>query len=344
MSPREPGFIKVSIIIPVYNVESYIVECLDSLINQTLKEIEIILIDDHSTDSSGKICDEYTAKDNRVVVIHNETNIRQGLSRNKGIEVASGEYIGFVDPDDWVDFDFFEKLYTSAKQNNSDIAKTERIDISTNGNRVIKSGLNKKITEGLKKGTPIFLLFTYEHWSAIFKREIIIKNGVQYPDLRNAQDIIFLLGATYFSKTICTVSGSYYYYRIHPNSISASKKKAFFKSKILFLSIYINFINNHKMEKEHYDLAFIRAISIVKNDYKKIDKGQGEDDFRIKYVKAILELLTQYKYDNGYLLDNFYYGFTNEGTVQQLEKSYTYRIGKGILWLPSKIKKFLKSP
>ena len=137
--------IKISVVIPVYNVEPFIKQCLDSLINQTLKEIEIILVDDCSTDSSGEICDEYAAKDNRVVVIHNKKNIRQGLSRNKGIEIAKGEYIGFVDPDDWVDLDFFEKLYNTAKKNNSDIVKTEPIRVNSDGSQELNTSLNKTI-------------------------------------------------------------------------------------------------------------------------------------------------------------------------------------------------------
>ena len=95
---------KVSIIVPVYKVEKYLRKCIDSIINQTLKDIEIILVDDGSPDNCGKICDEYAAKDTRIKVIHKENG---GLSsaRNAGMEVAEGEYIGFVDSDDWIESD-----------------------------------------------------------------------------------------------------------------------------------------------------------------------------------------------------------------------------------------------
>ena len=103
---------KISIIIPVYNVEKYLRRCLNSIINQTYKDIEIILVDDGSTDNSGKICDEYKEKDNRIVVIHKENG---GLSdaRNAGIDIAKGKYIGFIDSDDFADIRMYEIIYNN---------------------------------------------------------------------------------------------------------------------------------------------------------------------------------------------------------------------------------------
>ena len=102
--------VKVSVIVPVYNVEKYLDRCLDSIINQTLNEIEIILVDDGSTDSSGEKCDEYKKKDLRIKVIHKK-NKGLGYARNSGLEVATGKYIAFVDSDDYIDRRMFESLY-----------------------------------------------------------------------------------------------------------------------------------------------------------------------------------------------------------------------------------------
>lgn len=112
---------KVSIIVPVYNVEKYLKRCLDSLVNQTLKDIEIICVNDGSTDGSLAILNEYVRNDDRIVVI-NQENSGQSVARNRGIDVAKGEYIGFVDSDDWVCEDYFERLHNSAIQNNAEIA------------------------------------------------------------------------------------------------------------------------------------------------------------------------------------------------------------------------------
>lgn len=111
----------ISIIIPVYNVEKYIEKCIHSVMEQTYKNIEIIMINDGSTDNCGKICDEYAKKDNRIKVIH-QKNEGVSSARNKGIRECTGKYIGFVDGDDIIDTDMFEKLYESITKNESDLA------------------------------------------------------------------------------------------------------------------------------------------------------------------------------------------------------------------------------
>ena len=111
---------KISIIIPVYNVEKYLKRCVESLTNQTLKDIEIILVDDESTDSSPIICDELAKQDARIKVIHKK-NEGAGLSRNVALKIAEGEYIGFVDSDDFVAEDMFESLLNTAEKYGSDL-------------------------------------------------------------------------------------------------------------------------------------------------------------------------------------------------------------------------------
>ena len=97
---------KISVIIPVYNVEKYLKRCLDSVINQTYKNLEIILVDDGSTDNSGKICDEYAKNDKRIIVIHKE-NGGVSVARNIGLDICTGDYVNFIDSDDWIDLKFF---------------------------------------------------------------------------------------------------------------------------------------------------------------------------------------------------------------------------------------------
>lgn len=110
---------KISAILPVYNVEQYIKDCLDSIINQTMDDIEIICVNDGSLDNSLQVLEEYAQKDARIKIISQE-NQGQGIARNNGLKIANGEYITFIDPDDWVDVDMFEKMYNSAKKFDSD--------------------------------------------------------------------------------------------------------------------------------------------------------------------------------------------------------------------------------
>ena len=113
--------IKISVIVPVFNAEKYLKMCLNSLVSQTLKNIEIICIDDGSTDNSLAILDKFKSKDDRIKIIK-QKNYGVSMARNNGISEAQGEYIGFVDADDWVDKDFFEKLYNATQKYNADIA------------------------------------------------------------------------------------------------------------------------------------------------------------------------------------------------------------------------------
>jgi len=334
--------IKVSVVIPVYNVELYFRQCLDSLKSQILREIEFILINDCSTDSCGAICDEYARNDERFVVVHNKTNIRQGLSRNKGIEIARGEYIGFVDADDFIDPDFYEKLYSSAKTNHSDIAKAESIDVSFDGKNKFQSKLNTRISQGLEKGTPSFLLFTYEHWTAIYRRDFIIENGIKYPDIRNAQDNVFLLYANYYAKSISLLANTFYYYRQHSLSTIANKNESYFNSLLQSFNLYVDFINTHNIDKKYYDLYFILSFERITFNYKELSRLPGRNKYKREFVKNILIIMSLYKYDSEYLLESFINGFKNGDIAEQLKNSYAYKISRAITWLPSKIKKLIK--
>ena len=118
---------KVSIIVPIYNVEKYLRQCLDSIVNQTLKDIEIILVDDGSTDSCPSICDEYASKDKRIIVIHKE-NAGLGAAYNTGLDIAKGDYIGFVESDDFIELNMYEELYERAVQTGVDLVKCNFYD------------------------------------------------------------------------------------------------------------------------------------------------------------------------------------------------------------------------
>ena len=122
---------KVSVIIPVYNVEDYLEKCLDSVINQTLKDIEIIVVNDGSPDNSQKIIDKYRKKDKRIISVMKE-NGGQASARNLGIKKSHGEFLCFVDSDDWIELDMLEVLYNNAKENHSDIVTCDYFRVMDN--------------------------------------------------------------------------------------------------------------------------------------------------------------------------------------------------------------------
>ena len=293
---------KISIIIPVYNTAKYLRNCLDSIIRQTLQEIEIILVDDCSTDGSGEICDQYAALDGRIVVIHNSMNIRQGKSRNIGIELAKGEYIGFIDSDDYIENDFFECLYKAAHIHAMDIAKAECIQIMSDGSQKKSSSLNDNIKKGISQGLPIFVTFTYEHWSAIYKKSLFSNPEVRYPDIRNGQDVIFLMIITYYAQSITLTDKTHYYYRIHPESTVSVKSEEFYKSALQCFKLQSEFLNSHPMNKVHYELIFHKLYLTLIRHLDTLKLSPEPWTIKILFIEQVCLLSTTHKYDPDLLI------------------------------------------
>ena len=195
---------KVSVILPVYNVERYIRRCIESLQAQTMTELEFIFVDDCSTDGSMVAVEEWATEDDRVRILRNEENLGAGPSRNRGIEIAKGEYLSFIDPDDYISPDFYELLYAAAiADGGHEIAKgtSQKLDHSD----IITyqaSRLNLKIKKCLEKGCPLYTSFTYEHWSSIYHRSLFDNPEVRYGTSRTGEDITFLLRCCYQTEDI----------------------------------------------------------------------------------------------------------------------------------------------
>ena len=221
--------IKVSVIVPVYNVEQYLERCLNSLINQTLKDIEIICVNDGSTDSSLSILENFAAQDNRIKII-NQSNQGISVGRNNALKIATGEFIGYVDSDDWVSYNFFELLYNNAKKYNADIACGEII--RPNAKKHVKFMTQKRIkvynkTEDKYKACQIPEK-SYV-WNKIYKRISLINSkiefepGVTYEDMKWSHVVLDKLGS------VVTVPKAIYYYFENPTSITRTKTKEHLK-------------------------------------------------------------------------------------------------------------------
>lgn len=186
---------KVSIIMPTYNVEKYFRKCLESVINQTLTDIEIIPVDDGSPDNCGAIMDEYAVKDERIKPIHKE-NGGYGCAVNTGIEAATGEYIGIVETDDWCEPQMFEKLYTKAKQFDADVAKCD-FSYYYGGNRYRQCHAIEKIGKEncvfTIKENPKIMSHHVSIWSAIYRKSYLDKYNIRLEESRSAsyQDMPF---------------------------------------------------------------------------------------------------------------------------------------------------------
>jgi len=258
---------KVSVVVPIYNVEPYLRRCLDSLVNQTLKDIEIICINDCSPDNSLAILKEYAGKDERMKIIDFGKNQGVSIARNAGMEMAKGEYTGFVDPDDYVDLDFYEKLYLKAKEKESDItcAKVKK----TIGVREYIWPMN---TSRFGKWH-----FPCIHWIAIYKTAFLRLYSLKYPDgIKQGQDTAFYIQALFFANNVECGTNTYYHYIQREDSTSFNLEKFKFNARLLL----IDFINEKITDKEEYEYVFeylfknyfmnifIRFGSKLKNKYE----------------------------------------------------------------------------
>ncbi len=217
---------KVSVIVPVYNVEKFLPRCLDSIINQTLKDIEIICINDGSPDNCLSILEDYAKKDSRIRII-NQENSGPSVSRNKGILMAQGEYIGFVDSDDWLDPDFYEKLYAAAKESDADIAacgikvyrKYSRV------NYMLKYTKEHCVNDLERKLYLCDVPETCNVWNKIYRTTFIKNNNIEFEvGINFGEDVSFTVEALYYSGNLVIVPATLYNYeRRNVNSIVKTK-------------------------------------------------------------------------------------------------------------------------
>lgn len=213
---------KVSVIVPMYNPENIILRGLRSLRGQTLKDIEIILVNDGSEEETLAAVRKAASEDKRIRILNTEVNSGAGIARNIGIKDACGEYLAFMDADDYIAPDFLELLYRKAKLYQADIAKGTLVNVNKNGTKCLlqtSQNHNSEIREGIKRGKPLYALFRFDHYSAIYNRAWIGENNIRYGSSRYGEDSTFLLRATANSERIVFVDKADYYLVDQPGSL-----------------------------------------------------------------------------------------------------------------------------
>jgi len=230
--------VKVSVIVPVYNVEKYLRQCLDSVINQTFKDIEIIIVNDCSPDNSLQIIKEYQQKDERIVLLDLKQNVGLGFARNAGMKIAKGKYITFIDSDDWVTKDYVEELYNTIEKYQYDVISPDFYCYDNNTGRICNSRqprcfYNVNIsTIKLKKK---FLYFEETHYARkIFKSEFLKKNNITFK-INKMEDTLFIWEIVLKTDKFMFIRPKLYYYRTNrENSILSTKKDEFVYNVNLF--------------------------------------------------------------------------------------------------------------
>ena len=271
----------ISIVVPIYNTSPYLAKCLDSILEQTLSDMEIILVDDGSTDDSGSICDQYAKKDSRVRVVH-KSNGGLVSSRKTGIQIATGQYIGFVDSDDWIEAEMYETLYSLAQQYDADIVTSGYI---REGN--YSSYDLDFVDEGVYRGEKRQWLVDHAIFdlrkedlgirgslcTKIFRRSLIAEAERYIPDkMTMSEDKMAMLTAMLNAQTIYILHKAFYHYILYPSSMS-NYGKSDYLLKVDLVYQYLLFL-----QKKYHFSTYLRAseeIYIVQLLIKGINTRLG---------------------------------------------------------------------
>lgn len=280
---------KISIIIPIYNAEPFLERCIESVLNQSFSDFELLLINDGSKDNSASICDNYALQDTRVKVIHQE-NAGVSAARNKGLENSLGEWIAFVDSDDWVEKNYLKNLFNAIEEN---------VDLIIGGFLEIKDGnINKKKIENNQKIIQIkdkdlilkkYALFNFSYPVAkLFKSKIIKKNQISFFKIAIMyEDTIFLMNYIKYCHTIKLIKNCDYNYNLNQESLSSNLHN--------FYSEYFIAEKLLKISLDEYELN----INDLKNGYYKLGERIGNSTNR-----AILSMLRK-KHSRFEVIKNF---------------------------------------
>lgn len=285
---------EVSIIIPIYNAEKYLKRCLDTVVNQTFKSLEIILINDGSTDDSLRIMNEYKGNYNNVEII-NQENSGQGEARNKGVSIAKGEYITFADADDWLSENYVEVLYDAIKKNNADISVCNMIMVMSRTFNEIKSVKFPRAELNGDNAVRDLLqdkeLKSYP-WGKLYKKSIFIQNNIMFPARMFYEDLAIIFQAFYYSSKVTLVNEyCYYYFQSEDSSTRAPNPKTIYDRLEALRMVQRFLIKNSSMDKykyEYYHFCFFHLyIMCRKINVWKLDITYNE------VINIILKLINK---------------------------------------------------
>ncbi len=264
--------IKVSIIVPVYNTGEYLRKCFYSLMGQTLKELEFIIVDDGSTDSSGSICDEYAQRDSRFKVIH-KNNEGVSAARNKGITAAQGEYIGFVDSDDTVKDNMYERMYCEALENEADVVMCDAVTIYPDNHEEADTITRLSDTCTIKKSCipPVLLKeLAGSSWRCIYSKAVIQRHSELFPvALKFSEDRVFNIYMFGYANKIRYIKEAYYnrlivedsaVHRFHSDYFETAKYAAQCVEKAI-KEAWDNDLDYQTEYLEHFVIAAMGAIN-----------------------------------------------------------------------------------
>lgn len=285
---------KVSIVVPVYNTEKYLRRCLDSLVFQTLKDIEIIVINDCSLDGSKQILDEYQMKYSSVRVIHNKTNMGIGYNRNLGISLSTGEFVVFIDSDDWIDVTMCEKMYNKAVSDNLDL-------VLCNFHKMVEKeygGPAEDVPDfiipyfentSLEKSPELLLNVNLAPWNKLYKKDLI--KNIRFPLKLKYEDALFVVKAMAKASNIGVVTEKLNYYIIRPQSQTTVMDKRVFD----IIEITKNIVEELKQQPYYDDIKYYVEAWAVRNLFRYTIQQKYQKDKLVKnnFIDVVFNYLNE---------------------------------------------------
>ena len=275
---------RISVVLPCYNVAKYIDACLDSLVNQTLSDIEIICVDDKSPDNTVDVIKKRMALDSRIKLIELPKNSGVSVARNTGIDAASGDYIGFVDPDDYLDLDFYEKLYNKIVAENAEICVGNVAEHMLGGKVWVRKDIIGHIIKNKRH-------FCYTVWCAIYKTSFIKNNQIYCPaGITNGEDTVFCIKCAILAQKVVGRLDTFYHYIRYENSAESKYyKEKHVDSRIKVANIVVDFINTAQLSNSDYVHYFNKVFRPICHDV--FEKTTRRD----LHLKALQGALDAYK-------------------------------------------------
>ena len=283
---------KLSIIVPVYNTSKYLKKCLDSLVNQTLEEIEVIVVNDGSTDNSVDIIKSYEKKYKNKMVFLDKKNGGQGSARNLGIKYAKGEYIGFVDSDDFVDLKMYEEMYEVAKSNKSDIVICNTTDFyeKDNSEEVTSLAFNNNVNnkEAIIKCVPCIL-------NKIYKKDLLVKSEFKFNESIWYEDLSYSIIMLMNAKKINYIEDPFYYY-LHRNTSTMNNNNA--QKNLNIIKAYDELVkyakenNLYKKFKDELDYILLKEVYI--STINRVIRTSNKRSEKLKIIKEIRSYYNSY--------------------------------------------------
>ena len=277
----------MSIIVPVYGVEKYIDKCLNSLVKQSLKEIEVIVVNDGTKDNSQKIVDKYVKKYPDKIKSYIKENGGQGSARNYGLKKASGEYIGYVDSDDFVEKDMYKKLYNKAKENNYDIVVCGNYNVSEDyQNKNIDAFINNYNTDYTDLENIFFGKMAV--WNKIYKRDILIKNKLEFKEKVWYEDLAFTLKAIMNSNTFAFIDEPLYDYLIREGSTMNNSNVQRNLEILDAFDDILSYIKHNKKEEYFDKVEFLAIDHIYISAIVRILKANADNKIKKETVNELI--------------------------------------------------------